>query len=301
MLDVIIVGAGPAGLNAALVLGRCRREVLLCDSGRPRNARSRHVNGFITRDGCRPSDIHRIGRRELKAYSSVEMREIEVVDAEPIARKRAFRVTLDGGEQIEARKVLLATGLVDELPDVEGFAELWGSGAHHCPYCDGWEHRDEPIAVYGSGHKILGFALEMTAWTRDIILCTDGPAKLSRTDRARLERQEIGLEERPILRLEGNAEGGLEGIRFRDGEVLARKAVFFNPVESKPSPLVGRLGCELTEKGVVETHGYEKTNVPGLFAAGDSSRRVQFAIVAAAEGAMAAFAINTELLKEDLR
>ena len=298
MYDVLIVGGGPAGLNAALVLGRCRRRVLLVDKGEPRNAPSRGVNGFLTRDGCKPHDLRRIGRKELTQYDTVEVRDGDVVRAE--GRNSHFAMELAGGERVEGRKLLLATGLHEDLPPVDGFEELFGTGVWNCPYCDGWENRDKPLAVYGQGSSGKNFALEMTIWSRDLVFLTDGPTDLTDEERAELDREGIRLDERKLARLEGD-ENGLERIVFADGEPLARKGLFFIYGERAPSDLVTQLGCELTSKGTVPTHGYEKTNVPGLYAAGDASRRVQFAIVAAAEGAMAAFAINTELLKEDLK
>jgi thioredoxin reductase len=297
MLDCVIVGAGPAGLSAALVLGRCRRKVLVCDAGEPRNARSRGVNGFLTRDGCAPADLRRIGERELESYPCVEVRPVEVTDVDKSGE--GFSVELKGGERVECRKLLLATGLRDDLPDIPGFHELWGRGVHHCPYCDGWENRDRTLAIYGKGRDGSGLALEMTAWSRDLVLCTDGPAELDGECRDRLERNGIDLIEDPIERLEGG-EDGLEAVRFTTGRVLPRRALFLMLGPCTMSPLVRKLGCELTEKGAVETYAYEKTNIPGVYVAGDASRRVQFAIVAAAEGAMAAFSINTELLKADL-
>lgn len=297
MYDAVIVGGGPAGLNAALVLGRCRRRVLLCDNGQPRNAYSHGVNGFLSRDGVGPAELRRIARDELKPYGSVEVRDVAIVDAE--RGEGCFRLTLADGGRAQARKLLLATGLQDELPAIEGFRELYGQSVWNCPYCDGWEHRDQPLAVYGQGGKGKNFALELTIWSRDLVLCTDGPADLSSEDRDDLAREGIRLVEDPIARLEGG-EGGLERIRFRSGEALERKGLFFIYGERQPSELVTKLGVELNGKGVVETGSYERTNVPGLYAAGDASRRVQFAVVAAAEGAMAAFAINTELLHEDL-
>src|SRR4051794_28674746 len=155
--DVIIVGGGPAGLNAALILGRCRRRVLLIDSGKPRNAVSRGVHGFLTRDGALPSEIRRIARDELAAYPKVEIRDGEIVAAR--CHGDWFEVTECAGERFSGRKLLLATGLLDDLPDIPGFAELYGNGVYNCPYCDGWEHRDKPIAVYGPGERSVGLAL----------------------------------------------------------------------------------------------------------------------------------------------
>jgi len=297
MLDVIIVGAGPAGLSAALVLGRCRRRVLICDAGHPRNAASHALHCFLTRDGIEPAEFLRIARDELGAYETIELRQTEVTDARSLAG--GFEVTLSTGERISSRKLLLATGVVDDLPKIEGFAEFYGRSVFHCPYCDGWEKRDQPIAIYGRGENGLGLSLELLLWSRDLVLLTDGPAELSSPELERLADHAIKLREDPIERLEGN-NGNLERIVFANGESLARSAMFFSASQRQTSNLAERLGCKFTEQGCVDTGAYETTNVPGVYVAGDSSRLVQFVIVAAAEGAQAAVAINKELMREDL-
>jgi thioredoxin reductase len=170
---------------------------------------------------------------------------------------------------------------------------------HHCPYCDGWEHRDQAIAVYGTGHSGARLALELTQWTRDLVLCTDGNTELTRLDRELLARHNILVRDERIVCLE-ETDGDLEAVVFADGTTLPRDAIFFSLPEHQRSDLPAKLGCAFTEDGAVKTNQNEATNVPGLYVAGDASRRAQFAIVAAAEGAMAAEAINRSLLREDL-
>ncbi|HEV2656818.1 MAG TPA: NAD(P)/FAD-dependent oxidoreductase [Ktedonobacteraceae bacterium] len=297
MLDVIIVGAGPAGLSAALILGRCRRNVLVCDTGKPRNSSAQAMHGFLTRDGIAPDEFRRLAREQLRPYESVELRASEVVDAEP--QDGHFVVMLQDGTRLTTRKLLLATGVIDELPQIDGIQELYGSSVHHCPYCDGWEVRDQPLAIYGKGEHGYGLALELTVWSRDLVLCTDGPAELEEKQLRRLHDNKIRLCEERIARLDGT-DGVLERVVFENGEVLQRTALFFFSEEHQHSPLPEKLGCDFNGRGAVRTGEYEDTCVDGLYVAGDSSRHVQLVIVAAAEGAQAAFAINTELLKEDL-
>lgn len=298
MYDVIIVGAGPAGLSAALILGRCRRRVLVLDHGRPRNAAAYEIHGFLSRDCIPPADLRTLGREQLAKYETVEMRDAEVQSVSR-ATDGSFAVTLASGERFTSRMLLLATGMVDDLPDVPGIREFYGRSVHHCPYCDGWEHRDQPIVIYGRGHDAAGLALELTVWSRDLTLCADGPAGLDRKDRERLARQQIAIREERVARLDGD-DGWLARLVFASGDSIPCKALFFSENPRQCCDLPESLGCEFTESGAVKTGEHEVTNVPGLYVAGDASRRVQLAIVAAAEGAGAAFAINTALLTRDL-
>jgi thioredoxin reductase len=297
LFDVIIIGAGPAGLNGALVLGRCRRRVLVCDAGRPRNAASHGMHNYLTRDGIDPAEFLHLGREELKPYETVKMLKIEVTDARLL--EHGFEITLSNGERAAARKLLIATGVVDDIPKLVGLDSFYGRSVFHCPYCDGWEMRDQPLAVYGKGENGLGLALELILWSSDLVLCTDGPSELSAEDLARLARHNIPVREEQILRLEGN-DGVLDQIVFADGKAIHRRGMFFSTGQCQASELPKKLGCEFTEQGCVATGEYEATKVPGLYVAGDASRLVQFVVVAASEGAQAAVAINKELMKEDL-
>jgi thioredoxin reductase len=296
--DVIIVGAGPAGLSAALILGRCRRSVLICDAGKPRNWASHALHGYLTRDGIDPADFRAIGRRELQRYETVELRDIGATDAE--CRDGRFYVTLADRTEVAARKLLIATGVLDNLPELPGIAELFGRSVFHCPYCDGWEVRDQPIALYGKGSRGLGLSLELTAWSRDLVLCTDGPSEIDQEGRERLARNGIAIREDRVRALEGT-DGMLHRIVFETGAPLPRRALFFTTGQFQQSELAVHLGCEFNDKGTVRTGKYESTHLRGLYVAGDASRAVQWVIVAAAEGAEAAFAINTDLIEEDLR
>jgi thioredoxin reductase len=296
MLDVIIVGGGPAGLSAALILGRCLRRVLVCDSGRPRNAASQALHGFLTRDGCPPLELIAIARTQLNAYETVQLRQVEVVSA--VRLDKGFEVRLNDGTQERARKLLIASGVVDRIPQVEGISELYGRSVFHCPYCDGWEVRHQELAAYGKGKGGAGLALELRAWSDDVVLCTDGPGGLSASDRERLSRHGIAIREEPIARLEGS-EGVLERIVFRNGATLARRAIFFSTSQRQRSDLAASLGCAFTRGGAVRTSSYAGTRVPDLYVAGDASHLVQLAIIAASEGAAAAFAINQTLLSEE--
>jgi thioredoxin reductase len=246
-----------------------------------------------------PLEFLRTAREQLRPYTTVQLRDVTVTDARCGAEGR-FETTLETGETVQSRKLLIATGVRDNLPEIAGLRELYGRSVFHCPYCDGWEVSDEPLAVYGRGERGYGLALELTAWSRDILLCTDGPSEIDDEKTARLARNGIAVREDRVARLEGTG-GILERIVFAEGPPAERRALFFTTGQYQQSSLAIRLGCEFNEKGTVRTGKYETTHLPGLFVAGDASRAVQWVIVAAAEGAEAAFAINTDLIKEDLR
>jgi thioredoxin reductase len=294
--DAIVVGGGPAGLSAALVLGRCRRRVLVCDAGEPRNRHSHQLHAYLTRDGVPPAEFLDMARAGLSAYPGVEIRHCTVTGAERAGRQ--FVLRLADGTQARARKLLLATGVRDELPRVEGIEEFYGRTVHHCPYCDGWESRDEPIAVYGRRSRAFEMSRAMTAWSDDIVLCSDGAAGLTTEHKRQLARNGVRIIEDRIVRLAGS-DGQLDAIVFADGRRLARRRLFFDLPSHAQSELPRQLGCRMRRDGSVHCSGYEATDVPGVFTAGNVAGDVQLVVFAAAEGAKAAFGINLSLTRED--
>jgi thioredoxin reductase len=279
------------------MLGRCRRSVLVCDAGEPRNARAAGLHGYLTRDGSEPGEFLRLARQELERYPTVEFHRGEVVEARRTSA--GFSVVCAGGLQLSARKLLLATGVVDEIPAIEGFQELYGKSVHHCPYCDAWEWRDQPLAVYGRGEPGTALALALTVWSDDVVLCTDGPGGVSEEEEQELDQAGIEVRQDRVVRLEGY-DGLLEEVVFAGGPPLPRRALFFASSQQQRSQLAVSLGARFNAKGTVETGSCEVTNVPGLYVAGDASKDAQFVIVAAAEGTEAGMAINKALLKDDL-
>lgn len=290
--DVLVVGGGPAGLSAALLLGRCRRRVLVVDDGQPRNAPSRALHGYLTRDGIPPSEFLRLGRSELRRYPDVEFRRGRVEAIERVAE--GFRARLaGGGGAVAARFAILATGMRDELPGHPGFREFYGRGVFHCPYCDAWEVRDRPLAAYAPGARGDGLARKLLSWSADVTWLSDGY-------RPRSAPPGVKVEANPLANLEGGPEG-LRRIVFRDGRSIPCRAVFFQGPPVQRSALAESLGCAFTPKGAVRAGPREEASCPGLYVVGDASHDVQFVIVAAAEGARAAHAIHERLVAEERR
>lgn len=296
MLDVIIAGGGIAGLSAALILGRCRRSIMVFDTGKPRNSVSRALHGFISRDGINPLEFRKIIRDELIEYPSVAQIEGEIVDAEEL--QNGYEVHLADGRSYCGKYLLLATGIVDQLPGISGIEHYYGHNVFHCPYCDGWEMRDQALAVYADGTTGAEFALELTGWSNDVILCTDGKKSPSQEQLAQLERHGIKIMTDRITGVEGEI-GGMFQIRFQNGYLLTRRALFFYPSQYQASPLAEKLGCTIASGGGVETGKFQQIK-SRLFVAGDAAKSIQLSIIAAAEGAEAAFALNTALHKEHL-
>lgn len=297
MYDVIVAGGGPAGLQAALTLGRARRRVLLCDTGEPRNAVTGVIHGFLSRDGIDPVELRRIAIEELSRYPTVELRPIAVVAGQ--ANAGVCTVTLADGVQETASKLILATGVVDELPAIPGLEHLWGLSAFHCAYCDGFERSDEPLAVIDAGPGAAFYALQMSGWSEDVVLCTNGPAELPDEERARLSARRIDLRQETITRLEGDVRAR---IVFADGPPLDRYAIFIRPPTRQHSDLAAQLGCNALEDGSIEVNDFGQTSVPGVFAAGDMARRPAMpfpaaqAIHAASAGGIAAVVADLELI-----
>ncbi|MCX6967194.1 MAG: NAD(P)/FAD-dependent oxidoreductase [Verrucomicrobia bacterium] len=297
MFDVIIVGGGPAGLSAALALGRSRRKVLLCDKGQPRNAASKGLHGFLTRDGIDPMEFLQLGREDLRNYPSVEFLHCEVVAAE--GGESQFIVRTDAGGMYQGRILLLASGIVDELPPLAGIERFYGRTVHHCPYCDGWEHRDQPLAVFGEGRDAVELAVKMRNWSREIVLCPSETTPLCPEERELLEIAGIRVKEGTIHRLEGESHD-LSGISFQDGSRIACAALFIVPAQRQRSELAFSLGCKITPNGQIDCNEMQETSVKGVYAVGNAARGLQLVIIATDEGTKAAFAIDEALQKDEL-
>jgi thioredoxin reductase len=297
LYDTVIVGGGPGGLSAALALGRARKRVLLCDSGPRRNAAAEHIHNFITRDGTPPDEFRRIGRQQLATYPNVETRDVRV---ESISGTRgAFQVRLTSGN-VEARRILLCTGMVDEMLPIEGFREFWGRGIFQCPYCHGWEVQDRRWGYLGKAADaahFLPFSLMARAWTRDLVVFSGDTFEVPSEARVTLDAAGIRLVTARVVRLLGQDQR-LEAVELADGTQVACEVLFTHPPQQQVE-LVRQLGLALGDDGFVQVDAMKReTSVPGIYAAGDLTTRMQGAIHAAASASQAAAAINAELTME---
>src|SRR3954470_5865049 len=293
--DCIVVGAGPAGLNAALVLGRARRRVLVLDSARPRHYATHEMHGVLGHDGLNPAELRARGRAELSRYG-VEVLTTTVDEAETL--DGAARVFSVRGEHV-ARTVLLATGMLDEVPEITGFTDVWGISAHTCPYCDGFEHRDERVAVLASGARGEHLAVLLRQWSEDVVLLTNGPHDLAANQRTRVDALGIPIVETPVVALEGDDQGRLRRVVLDDGETLDRDALFFYVGWRLRSDLARRLGCRLRDDGSIAVDAEQATTVDRVYAAGNCAEPRALVPTAAGAGVTAAVSINVRLTFED--
>jgi thioredoxin reductase len=292
--DVVIVGGGAAGLSAALVLGRARRHVAVIDAGTPRNAPAEHTHGFLSRDGMPPSDLLQLGREEATGYG-VEFISDRVVSIEP-----GFSVALASGETLAARRLLIATGATDELPAISGLAERWGRDFLHCPYCHGWEVRDQPLGVLGTGLGSVEHAQLIREWSDDLVFFAH-TYNLTETEREQLEARGIRVVDGEVRQVVVE-DDRLRGVVLGDGRTVGRAALFVRPhMRPRATGFVERLGCEVDDQGFVRVDGTGGTNVAGVWAAGNVANPRAQVITAAGEGSAAAIAINADLVQEDVQ
>ena len=293
--DCIIIGGGPAGLNAAVVLGRCRRKVLLFDNNSQRNLRSHGMHNYLTRDEILPVDFLDICNKELEKYN------VQKLNKKITSAKRndqaIFEVKDEKGIKYHSKTLLVATGLHDNIPDVEGFPEFYGSSIFHCPYCDGWEVRDKKVGIYARDKDGSELALALKGWTDQVVLYTNGKRKIKPAQKELLDANDIPIRTERIERLEGK-DGRLKKIIFQNGTDQDCEAIFFVNGYTQQCDVAEAFGCEVNKKGVVVTNRFQQTNIPGLYVAGDAAKDMHFVVVAAAEGAKAGVIINKELQKE---
>lgn len=293
--DCIIIGGGPAGLNAAVVLGRCLRKVLVFDTETYRNRTSHGMHNYLTRDHILPTEFIRHCHRELEKYS------VQKLNKRIVGAKRneegIFEVKDEKQTYYYAKKLLVATGLSDNVPEIPGFSECYGKSVFHCPYCDAWEVRGKKLGVYARNKEGWELALALRSWSPEVKLFTDGKNKVRPSQLVHLEACDIPVVRLPFSHLE-HKDGLLHHIQFKNGESMECEALFFVNGFTQQCNLAEAFGCEVSKKGVIVTNRHQQTNIPGLYVAGDAARDMHFVVVAAAEGAKAAVTINKELIRD---
>lgn len=296
LYDCAIIGGGPAGLNAALVLGRSRRKTLLFDDDNGRNLVTRESHGFITRDGIEPEEFKRLGRKDIAKYDCVEIKEQRIVSVNRITETH-YELVTENGDIFHSIKIIIAAGLKEEQPNIPDIEKFYGTSLFSCPYCDGWELRDQPLAVIAD-KQVFELAKKIYTWSRDLVVFTNGEGRLEEEDKQKLLRKGIKVVEDIIDGLEGD-NGQLRSVRLEDGTLIDRVGGFVTPLWSHATPFAKELGCKLSEHGGILTDGYGRTNVWNVYAAGDASLIVPSQLViAAGEGSAAAIGVNGDLVNE---
>jgi thioredoxin reductase len=295
--DVLVVGGGAAGLSAALVLGRARRHVTVVDAGNPRNAPAAHMQGYLSRDGMPPAELLAAGRAELDRYG------VQVIQDTVSSVARGFTVRLAGGAVLIARRLLVTTGMHDELPDIEGVRERWGSDVLHCPYCHGWEVRDQPLGILGTHPDAVQHALLVRQWSDDVIYFAH-TSEPTLQERDQLQARGIPTVTGQVARIVVDNDA-LTGVKLNDGRVIPRTAVFIRPHnvphdDGLRTSLLTGLGCQTNDAGFLSVDATGRTGTSGIWAAGNATDPRAQVVTAAGAGSAAAIALNADLVAEDV-
>lgn len=293
--DVIIIGGSYAGLSAAMSLGRALRNVLVIDAGQPCNRQTPHSHNFITQDGQAPAAIAQLAREQVEHYPTIQFYNGLAVAGERL--ENGFVIATENGDRFAAKKLLFATGIRDVLPEIGGFAESWGISVIHCPYCHGYEVRNEPTVILGNGEYGFEFGKMISNWTGDLTLLTNGASTLKSEDAELLQKRGIRVIETEVDRFE-HENGTVRKIFLRDGTGLSVKALYAKPEFVQHCDIPEGLGCELTEHGYIRVSETGRTTVDGVYACGDNSNAIRAVSMAVASGTMAGATINRELTGE---
>jgi thioredoxin reductase len=299
VFDCAIIGGGPAGLNAALVLGRARRNTILFDNNNPRNAVTQESHGFITRDGIKPQEFREIAHKDIAKYPSVVYNKEEITS---ITKKgQLFELVTSNKELYQSKTIIISTGLKDVLPDIENISDYYGKSLFNCPYCDGWEMRDKPLVVIIEQQTAQSFQFIQTVynWSKDLIVCTNGKSILNPEQKRLIQNKNIKLMENKIKNFEGK-DGQMEKIHFESGDSVIRNGGFVAPQPIQASDFAKKLRCEYNSLGGISVDFFGKTNVDGVYAAGDASvfSPAQL-IIAASDGLKAAAGVNRDLIQKE--
>ncbi|KAF2515516.1 NAD(P)/FAD-dependent oxidoreductase [Flavobacterium zhairuonense] len=294
--DVIIIGGSYSGLSAAMSLGRSLRQVLVIDSGLPCNRQTPYSHNFITQDGEKPAVISAKAKLQIDLYKTVHFYKGLAVKA--IKKENEFEVSTESGEVFNSRKILFASGVKDLFPEIKGFADCWGISVLHCPYCHGYEVKNEKTAIIANGEMAFEYAKLISNWTKDLQLCTNGKSTLTLEQTQILKKKDIQIFEDEIDSFEHN-DGYVSNIIFRNKEKIEVKAIYSKPPFEQHCALPAYLGCDINEQGLLKVDAMQKTNIPGIYASGDCTTQMRSVAIAVSTGSFAGAVINKELIDED--
>ena len=294
--EVIIIGGSYSGLSAAMSLGRALRNVLIIDSGNPRNKQTPHSHNFLTQDGKTPSQISAIAKEQVSQYKTIKF--YSGLAVRGTKTEKGFEIKTEAGDLFYSKKLILATGMRDIMPDIKGFAECWGISVIHCPYCHGYEVKNEKTGILGNGDYGFEFSRLVNNWTKDLTLYTNGKSILTKEQIDKLKKHDIPIVEKKIDGFE-HANGQIQNIVFNDTSKTSIKAIYARPVLIQHSDIASQVGCELTEQALVKVDTSQKTTINGVFACGDNSNSSKDIALAVSAGMVAAGTVNKEIIQEE--
>ncbi|WP_342499992.1 NAD(P)/FAD-dependent oxidoreductase [Bacillus sp. FSL M7-0791] len=297
LLDCAIIGGGPAGLSAALVVGRGRKQVIVFDDELPRNRVTQESHGFITNDGMTPFEIRRAGEADLQKYPNIKIKRSRIVDIQK--KEERFTLLTHERDRFEAKKIILATGLQDILPEIEGIHDVYGKTLFSCPFCDGWELKDKALALIAENQRALHMAKLLSNWTKDLIVFSNGHV-LAEEDKALLTAHSIQVIDVPIVSIDHD-NGQLRSLQLANGETVKREGGFVASEFKQSAPFAEKLGCQMTKNAGIETDILGRTTVSGIFACGDNLGGPAQLVLAAAAGSQAGMGVIHELVQEEFQ
>jgi thioredoxin reductase len=294
--DVIIIGGSYAGLSAGMSLGRALRQVLIIDSGKPCNIQTPHSHNFITHDGETPAQVSALAKEQVKKYDTVSFYEGLAVSG--IKKESGFEIRTQSGDILTAKKLIFATGIKDIMPDISGFAECWGISVIHCPYCHGYEVKNEKTGLMANGDAGYEYAKTIRNWTKDLTLFTNGKSTLTYEQNEKVREHQIKVVETEIDSIE-HQHGRIQNILFKDGSKAPFTAIYSRPQFVQHSDIPPSLGCELTEQGYIQIDAFQKTTVAGVYACGDNTTQARAISLSVSTGSLTGIVVNKELIEEE--
>lgn len=294
--DVIIIGGSYAGLSAGMALGRALRNVLIIDSGKPCNLQTPHSHNFITQDGKKPSEISENAKTQVLKYKTVKFHNDLVINAKKA--ENGFEIFTHKGEKFTAKKLVFATGIKDIMPEIKGFAECWGISVIHCPYCHGYEVKNEKTGILANGNFAYHYAQLVRNLTKDLTIFTNGKANFTSEQIEKFTKHNIQIIEKEIAGLK-HENGNVQQIIFKDNSVFELKAIYSRPAFEQHCKIPETLGCELTEQGLIKTDMFHKTTVKDIFACGDNASLLRSVASAVSAGNLAGAMVNSEITEEE--